>query len=421
MSVMEVETVDTTVGRMDHPIDRNSFSDTTGMTNTAQRLLADIQELAPEITLRAAEIEAGRRIPPDLVEALRSIAVFRMFVPQSHGGLELDLPTALKIVGALSRIDGSVGWIATIAAGCDIFASLLPRETYEHIYQNGPDVIIAGSAQPTGTAEAAAGGWRVNGRWPFVSGCQHADWMFGFCVMTEGGKTLPGPAGEGGPPLVQGFFLPARDWQIEDTWYVAGLKGTGSHHIALRDMVVPAENFFDPASGVPRLSGPLYQAVPQLLPLMHSAVSVGVAEGALDELVELANSGRRQLRATVPMRESETFQFELGRVEAELRATRAFLEAQAASHWCHALAGTLKDETLLMQATQAAIWIATTCVRGVDTCFALGGSSALYETSPLQRRLRDLHVAAQHSAGQQRHYVSAGKRLLEAVINFYSR
>jgi alkylation response protein AidB-like acyl-CoA dehydrogenase len=118
MSVMEVETVDTTVGRMDHPIDRNSFSDTTGMTNTAQRLLADIQELAPEITLRAAEIEAGRRIPPDLVEALRSIAVFRMFVPQSHGGLELDLPTALKIVGALSRIDGSVGWIATIAAGC---------------------------------------------------------------------------------------------------------------------------------------------------------------------------------------------------------------------------------------------------------------------------------------------------------------
>jgi alkylation response protein AidB-like acyl-CoA dehydrogenase len=112
------------------------------------------------------------------------------------------------------------------------------------------------------------------------------------------------------------------------------------------------------------------------------------------------------------MRESETFQFDLGRVEAELRATRAFLEVQAASHWRHTLAGTLKDETLLMQGTQAAIWIATTCVRGADTCFALGGSSALYETSPLQRRLRDLHVAAQHSAGQQRHYVSAGKRLL---------
>src|SRR6202158_3433760 len=88
-------------------------------------------ELAPAISSRAAEIEAARRIPPDLVEALRSIGVFRVLVPRSHGGLELDLPTALEIIGALGRIDGSVGWTATIASGSDIFAPLLPRETYE--------------------------------------------------------------------------------------------------------------------------------------------------------------------------------------------------------------------------------------------------------------------------------------------------
>jgi hypothetical protein len=142
----------------------------------------------------------------------------------------------------LSDVCASEPWRAGAGyagGGCDIFASLLPRDTYEQVYQNGPDVIIAGSAQPVGRAEAVAGGWRVNGRWPFASGCQHADWMFGFCVMTEGGKPLCGPAGEGGPQLVRGFFLPARDWQIEDTWYVAGLKGTGSHHITLRDKVVP--------------------------------------------------------------------------------------------------------------------------------------------------------------------------------------
>jgi indole-3-acetate monooxygenase len=322
-------------------------------------------------------------------------------VPQSHGGLELDLPAALEIFGALSRIDGSVGWIAMIGAGCDIFAPWLPRETYEQVYQNGPDVIIAGSAQPAGTAEAAAGGWRVNGRWPFASGCQHADWMFGLCVITENGKPLPGPAGEGGPPLIRGVFLPARDWQIEDTWYVAGLKGTGSHHIVLRDTLVPATNFFDLSNGRPCLPGPLYQAVLQFLPLMHGASSLGIAEGALDELAELANTGRKQLQAAVPMRDSETFQAELGRIEAELRAARAFLEVQAASHWRQALAGTLKDEALLTQGTQTAIWLATTCVRATDACFALAGSSALYESSPLQRRLRDLHVAAQHGAAQQ--------------------
>jgi alkylation response protein AidB-like acyl-CoA dehydrogenase len=381
------------------------------MTNPAERLLADIRELATGISSRAAEIEAGRRMPPDLVEALKSIGIFRMLVPQSHGGLELDMPAALEIFGALSRIDGSVGWTAMIGGGCDMFASLLPRETYEQVYQNGPDVIIAGTVQPAGRAEAVAGGWRVNGRWPFASGCQHADWMFGLCVMTEAGKPLPGPAGERGPPLVRGVFLPAREWHIEDTWYVAGLKGTGSHHIALRDTVVPAANLFDLVNGVPCLPGPLYQAVRQFLPLMHGASSVGMAEGALDELVALANTGQQQ-QAAVPMRDSETFQGELGRIAAELRAARAFLQVQAASHWRHALAGTLKDEALHTQGTQSAIWLATTCVRAADACFALAGSGAIYETSPLQRRLRDLHTAAQHFAAQQRHYVSAGKLLL---------
>jgi alkylation response protein AidB-like acyl-CoA dehydrogenase len=216
--------------------------------------------------------------------------------------------------------------------------------------------------------------------------------------------------------LFRAFFLPARDWQIEDTWYVAGLKDTGSHHIALRDTLVPAANFFDLEGGVPCQPGPLYRAVRQVLPLLHGAVSVGMAEGAVDELVGLANTGRQQLRAAVPMRESETFQGELGRVGADLRAARAFLQAQAASHWRHALAGTLRDEALLTQGTQTATWLATTCVRVADACFALGGSSALYETSPLQRRLRDLHAAAQHAFAQQRNNASAGKLLLRGAV-----
>lgn len=394
---------------------QNQFRDASSAAarTTPERLLADILELAPGITARAAEIEAGRRIPLDLVHQLRAIGVFRMLVPKSHGGLELDLPAALQIIAALSRIDGSVGWAAMIANGGQMFAPLLERETYDQVYQNGPDVVFAiSAAQAAGTAEATRGGWRVNGRWPFASGCQHADWMVGVCVMTEGGTPIPGPDGEGGPPRVRGFILPARDWQNEDTWYVAGLKGTGSHHIALSDVVVPAANFVDLANGVPCLPGPLYPAVLQVLPLLHAAVAVGIAEGALEELVELANTGRQQQRAAVPMRDSETFQFELGRIAAELRAARAFHDVQAASHWRHALAGTLKDEALLTQATQMAVWLATTCVRVADGCFGLAGGSAVYESSTLQRRMRDLHVAAQHGAAQQRHYVSAGKLLL---------
>jgi alkylation response protein AidB-like acyl-CoA dehydrogenase len=137
--------------------------------------------------------------------------------------------------------------------------------------------------------------------------------------MTEDGKPLPGDDGQ---PWVRGILLPARDWQIEDTWHVMGLRGTGSHHIVLNNAIVQEANFIDLAKGTPCLPGPLYQAVPHLLPLFHGAFSVGAAEGALDDLLALANSGRQQLKAAVPLRDSETFHYELGRVVAELRAAR---------------------------------------------------------------------------------------------------
>ena len=243
------------------------------MNKIYEQMLAEIRRLAPRITSRAAEIEAERRTPPDIVDSLRSIGIFRMFVPRSRGGLELDLPLGLDIVRSLARIDGSVGWNTMIGSVSGLAFPLMAPETYERIYRNGPDVICAGAVHPGGTAEPVAGGWRVSGRWAFASGCQHADWMLGLCIMTKSGKPLPGPAGESGPPLVRGILLPAQDWQIEDSWHAEGLKGTGSHHIRLKDKVVAAENFFDFPAGSSCVPGPLYQSVPHFLPLMHGAPS----------------------------------------------------------------------------------------------------------------------------------------------------
>jgi indole-3-acetate monooxygenase len=382
------------------------------MTKTTQSMLAEVRKLAPDIVSRVAEIDALCQLPSDLVEALRAIGIFRMLVPQSRGGLELDLPSALEIIRVLAKIDASVGWNAMIANGGAIFATLLPAEIYDRFYKNGPDTIIAGSIQPAGTAEKVGSHWRVKGRWPFASGCRHAEWMLGFCVMTEGGKPM---LNENGAPIVRGCCLPAHEWEIEDTWHVAGLKGTGSHHIAIREALVPEANFFDFETGVPCVPGPLYKAVREFLPLLHASFHVGSAEGALEDLLELACTGHQQQRAARPMRDSETFQYELGRVSADLRAAQALLQVQVASHWRHSLMGTLRDDALLVEGTQTAIWIATTCVRVADACFVLAGGSAVYDSSPLQRRLRDLHVAAQHAAVHQRHYVAAGTAALTRV------
>jgi alkylation response protein AidB-like acyl-CoA dehydrogenase len=365
------------------------------------------------IAARAAEIEAARRVPLDLVETLRSIGIFRMLAPKSHGGLELELWAVLKIMAALAKIDGSFGWAAMIGSGASLFASLLPRETYDQIYHDGPDVIFAGSTQPAGTAEAAEDGLRVNGRWPFASGCQHADWILAACVMTKDGQPLPGPID--GVPRTQFVFLPAAYWQIEDTWHSAGLKGTGSHHVVLRDTLVPVANFADPSSGISCLPGPLYNAPLRIIPLLHAPVALGIAEGALDDLAEMAATGRRQFRAACAMRDSEVLQYELGFAQANFRAARSYLEIQAASHWSHARAGTLRDEALMTEGTQAAVWITNACLRVAEMCFALGGGSAVYEDSMLPRRLRDLHVAAQHAYVQQRRYIDAGKLFISTT------
>jgi alkylation response protein AidB-like acyl-CoA dehydrogenase len=159
------------------------------MLEQANELRARIELLGPMIVDRAEEIELARKIPDDLVQALKSIGVFRMCTARSHGGLELPLPKVLEIIQDFARIDGSVGWTAMIACGGSLFMSLLPRETYDRVYDEGPDVAVAGSVQPVGKAERTKDGWHISGRWPFASGCSHADWMAGFCAMMNDGSS----------------------------------------------------------------------------------------------------------------------------------------------------------------------------------------------------------------------------------------
>jgi indole-3-acetate monooxygenase len=378
----------------------------------ADRILSELGVLAPAIAARAAEAEEARRIPADIRQVLRSAGIFRMTVPHVHGGLELDFPTTARVLQTLAKIDGSIGWLGTVASATATLVPLLAPETYEEIYRDGPDLLWAGAGQPLGTAVAEAGGLRVNGRWPFASGCEDADWIAGICVLTEDGKPVPGPSD--GVPATRAVCMPARYWQIEDTWHSPGLRATGSHHVVLKDVLVPAENAFDMASSRPCLPGPLYSAPMQITPLLHGPIALGLAEGALDDIIAMAQSGRKQQRATVSMRDSEILHYELGRAQAEFRTAQAMFEAQTVSHWRHAVAGTLNSDALFVEATQSMIWVTEACLRVVQSCFALAGGAAVSDSLPLQRRLRDMQTAAQHAGVHARHYARAGKLLFSA-------
>jgi indole-3-acetate monooxygenase len=146
--------------------------------------------------------------------------------------------------------------------------------------------------------------------------------------------------------------------------------------------------------------------------LAHAALPVGIAEGAIMDLVQLAGTGVKQLFMTTPLAETERFKEGLARIDTELMAARALLEAQVTRVWQNPERSKAANVSRAAEQLQAAIWITAACVRVVEGCFELAGSRAVYESSPLQRRVRDIRVAAQHVAVHPRHYVTAGAALL---------
>jgi indole-3-acetate monooxygenase len=232
----------------------------------------------------------------------------------------VDLCTGMEILETLARADGATGWTTMIGSESPLLLALLPRERFDALYSAGPDVIVAGGFNAQGQAAEDTGGYRVTGRWGFASGCQHADWLFGNCVVLREGQPLPGPAE--GVPRMRGMLLRSDEVRILDTWNVLGLKGTGSHDIEVQDVFCPEENTLDIFSGTSQVPGAGLVA-----PLLHfalhmAAVSLGIAQGALEDLVKLVGTGKRRMYARVPLSESPVFLLQLGRCDTRVRAAR---------------------------------------------------------------------------------------------------
>jgi alkylation response protein AidB-like acyl-CoA dehydrogenase len=377
-------------------------------SHAATRLLAAVSDLAPDIAARADEIERGRRVPGNIVDALQRIGLFRALVPRSHGGLELSVPEVLPVLEALSVADSSVGWVAMIATASQIFCTRLSQAAYDRLYADHPDAVVVGVGTPVGRAETIDGGYRVTGRWPFASGCQNAQWIIGHCVITKDGEPVMSADG----PLTRFVALPAERWRIEETWQGSGLTGSGSHHVVLENLETSDASAFDLIHGLSCVPGRFEAAITPFVPILHAAVAIGIAAGATADLAAMAGAGRRQLFAATDLRDQPVFRHEFGRIGAELRAARALLEVQAASHWRRAVEGTLDDKADFADSLAASAWIHAACTGVVSTCYTLGGASVVQTTSPLQRRLRDSHAARQHVFGQERFYAIAGAQQL---------
>ena len=348
-------------------------------------VLEAVRDLAPAIAERAAEIEASRRVPPDLLARLTDAGCFRMLLPHSHGGAGGDLTSAMHVFEELARADASVGWIVALGASTWIDVAELPRSTFDAMYPVGGDVVISGVFNPTGVAIPVAGGYQVNGRWSFASGCEHAHWLYGNCIDTSTGE----------PQLRIAVFRP-DEVEIEDTWFVSGLRGSGSHHFTAHDVVVPAERTFLAFADPVCLDEPLLRIpVPATLALEFASVAIGVAQGALDDIVALATS-KTPLLASATLAANPLFQFQLGEADVKLRAARSLLYAEASAAWAAAASDDEFTPQLRARLRSAAVWATDAATAVVDMAYRAGGGSSLYDESLLQRRLRDIRAISQH-------------------------
>ena len=195
---------------------RHSITD----TPTANDVVDRIRQSSALIKKNAAAAESDRRVTEDTIDAIRDAGVSRIATPRSYGGYEFDLRSMLDVSAALAEADGGPAWVATLSIINAWVTALYSKETRDEVWANGPDTILTGVIAPTGTARKVNGGYRVSGKWAHSSASLHAEWAAGGVYLRDENDQI----------LDQAMVtLPKQEFSIQDTWYVAGMRSSGSN------------------------------------------------------------------------------------------------------------------------------------------------------------------------------------------------
>jgi alkylation response protein AidB-like acyl-CoA dehydrogenase len=354
-----------------------------------QKLARELSEL---VAADAAEAERERRLTRRVVDAFIDSGFFRLCVPRSLGGGECHPGTLASVCEELARADAAAAWCVAVTSTSGTLGAYIDPAAAREVYEPERNV-VGGVFAPRGQALADGDELVVTGRWPFASGIDHCDWLMGGCLVMDGDQPR---LLEGGRPEIRLVLFPAGEVEVLDTWHVSGLRGTGSHDMALDGARAPAGRSASLFTDHPHEQGPLYAfPVFGLLALAIAGVTLGIGRAAIDDLVDLAATktpagGRRALA------ERPTTQSQLARADAALRAGRSFLHEAIEAAWSEA-----SDRGEVTTERRAAVRMASTnaaaaAAAAVDAAYDLGGGTSIYESSPLQRRFRDIHAATQH-------------------------
>jgi alkylation response protein AidB-like acyl-CoA dehydrogenase len=336
----------------------------------------------------AATTERERALPQELIDELCATGLMRAGVPAGLDGLEAPPSTTLRGAETIARGDASAGWCVSIAATSSLLSAYLPEQGAAEIFTD-PQMVAAGVWAPRGKAVPVDGGVRVSGRWQFCSGISHSRWLFAGCVFDDSQASDSGP-------VLRVVALPTAELEIIDTWHTSGLRGTGSHDALANDLFVPSHHILSLVDSGPRVDTPLYRfPVFGFFALSIAAAALGNARGAIEDLTELAVAKTAQ-GSSRTLAERPATQTAVGEAEAALRAARSLYYEAIEEAWAAAQLQAPIAESLRLGLRLAATHAVRSAAHVARSMYDLGGASAIYDDSPLQRRFRDAHAATAH-------------------------
>ncbi len=386
-----------------------------GTAPAAPSPLEVARALAPRIRERAAEIEAARQLPPDLVMELANARLFKVAVPEAEGGLGADIVTALRVIEEVARADGSTGWCLAMAVNTFRQSAQFTPAARRELFYSDPVGVSAGSANPRGRAVAVPGGYRVTGHWFFASGCMHASSLHGACKVFDGEAPRLLPTGDQEVRIV--YFYPKSIARIIDTWTVSGMRGTGSHDIEVDDVFVPEARTFSALERRARVTGPINRIHGfDLAGCGFACVGLGVARAAIDALVDLANVKVPRISSEL-LRERAMAQAQVGEAEALLRSGRAFLFDVVGEMWETVLAAEPVTERQRSELRLAMTHAAQSAAKATHLACATAGTTSIFSSSPLERYARDAEVVTRHVQLQSVNYEAVGRTLFGLESN----
>ena len=360
----------------------------------------DFAALLADIRARRAEFTAQQQVTQDIVERFRRVGIYRALVAKMFGGDERSPAEFCQMIESIAEADGSAAWVASFGAAATYLAAL-PEPTLRKLYADGPDVVFAGGLFPLQPARRVADGFLVNGVWKFGSGCTGAS-LLGVGIAVEGEES-------GGLPRVA--VMPAAKVKIHKNWDVIGLEGTGSHDLAVTDVVVP-EEWTLIRGGSASVDVPVYR-YPSLglASQVLAVVGLGIARAALNEVIEMAG-GRVSITGAPKLADRGYVQLSVAKAEASLRAARAFFYEATDEVWSAVLAG---DKPSIEKTTALRLASSHAAKTGADVSrivTELTGTTSIYHGHPLARALTDSFVVAQHAFLNEGTMQNAGRVLL---------